>query len=178
MEKQTQNRAGRLRAGLLSLLAVAALAGLDQLIKAWAVAVLQPRGSMPFLPGVVELQFVLNDGMAFSMLSGRRGLLLGATGLILAALLLILLLRRMALVERAVWVLVAGGGIGNFIDRARTGAVVDYLNFQFMQFPVFNFADICVTVGVALLILLLLLDLRRESAAPPADAPKPSHGDS
>ena len=73
--------------------------------------------------------------------------------------------------------LVAGGGIGNFIDRARTGAVVDYLNFQFMQFPVFNFADICVTVGVALLILLLLLDLRRESAAPPADAPKPSHGD-
>ena len=94
MEKQTQNRAGRLRAGLLSLLAVAALAGLDQLIKAWAVAVLQPRGSMPFLPGVVELQFVLNDGMAFSMLSGCRGLLLGATGLILAALLLILLLVR------------------------------------------------------------------------------------
>lgn len=170
MDKQTQTPARRLRCALLSLLGVAALAGLDQFIKAWAVAVLQPRGSMPFLPGVLELRFVLNDGMAFSMLSGRRWLLLGATGLILAALLVMLLVRRMPLPERVVWVMVAGGGIGNFIDRARTGAVVDYLNCLFIDFPVFNFADICVTVGVALLILLLALDLRREAAAP-------DHGD-
>lgn len=153
-----------LRAGALSLLGVAALAGIDQLLKAWATAALAGGGA-PLLPGLLELRYVLNDGMAFSMLSGRRWLLLGATGLILAVVVLMLLLRPLPRAERVVWVLVAGGGIGNFIDRARTGAVVDYLNFLFIDFPVFNFADICVTVGVGLLLVLLAAELRREHRA-------------
>ena len=74
---------------------------------------------------------------------------------------MLLVVRRMPLPERLVWTLVLGGGLGNFIDRARTGVVVDYLNFQFISFPVFNFADICVCVGVGLLILLLVADMGR-----------------
>ena len=49
--------------------------------------------------------------------------------------------------------LVVGGGVGNLIDRIRTGVVVDYLNCLFINFPVFNFADVCICVGVGLLVL-------------------------
>lgn len=57
---------------LFNLAAVAALVGIDQLIKLWAVQVLQPVGAMPLIPHVVELRFVLNPGMAFSLLSGKQ----------------------------------------------------------------------------------------------------------
>ena len=55
---------------IFNLLCVAALVGLDQAIKFWAVSALQPVGAMPLIPHVVELRFVLNQGMAFSLLSG------------------------------------------------------------------------------------------------------------
>lgn len=142
-----------------------ALAALDQLIKIWATTYLLPVGSMPLVPGFVELQYVLNDGMAFSLLSGQRWLLIVVTGAVLLVVAAALLFYKMSRLERIVWMLVLGGGLGNLIDRVRTGVVVDYLNFQFIEFPVFNFADICVCTGVGLLILSLLLDLRRERRA-------------
>lgn len=145
-----------------------ALAGLDQLLKIWATNYLLPLGSAPLIPGFIELRYVLNDGMAFSMLSGQRWLLITVTGMVLLVVAGMLLFRRMPRLERIVWMLVLGGGLGNLIDRVRTGVVVDYLNFQFIDFPVFNFADICVCVGVGLLILSLVLDLmqeRRQNAA-------------
>ena len=64
---------------LFNLAAVAALVGIDQLIKLWAVQVLQPVGAMPLIPHVVELRFVLNQGMAFSLLSGKQLFLIIAT---------------------------------------------------------------------------------------------------
>lgn len=142
-----------------------ALAALDQLIKVWATAYLLPVGSMPLIPGFIELRYVLNDGMAFSLLSGRRWLLIGVTGVVLLAVAIALIVHKMPRLERIVWMLVLGGGLGNLIDRVRTGVVVDYLNFQFIDFPVFNFADICVCTGVGLLVLSLLLDLRKERRA-------------
>ena len=51
-----------------------------------------------------------------------------------------------------------GGGIGNLIDRVLNGEVVDYINLLFMRFAVFNFADICVCVGVALWVLVIFLE--------------------
>ena len=70
---------------LFNLAAVAALIGIDQLIKLWAVQVLQPVGAMPFIPHVVELRFVLNPGMAFSLLSGKQLFLIIATSAALLA---------------------------------------------------------------------------------------------
>ena len=58
-------------------------------------------------------------------------------------------------------VLVLGGGIGNLIDRIAEGRVVDYINLLFMRFAVFNFADICVCVGMGLWILAIILEERR-----------------
>ena len=99
-------------------------------------------------------------------------LLLTGTGVLLAVA-IALIVHKMPRLERIVWMLVLGGGLGNLIDRVRTGVVVDYLNFQFIDFPVFNFADICVCTGVGLLVLSLLLDLRKERRAA-ASAPAQS----
>ena len=144
---------------LFNLAAVAALVGIDQLIKLWASNVLQPVGAMPLIPHVVELRFVLNQGMAFSLLSGKQLFLIVATS---AALLLVayeLFFRsRGKLLQRIAFILVLGGGIGNLIDRVLNGEVVDYINLLFMNFAVFNFADICVCVGVALWVLVIFLE--------------------
>lgn len=142
----------------LSVLAAALLVGVDQLIKQWATAVLQPQGAVTILPGVVELRYYLNDGMAFSMLAGQRGLLIGVTSVMLVCVLIVLLVRKMHPCERVAWTLVLGGGIGNLIDRFASGVVVDYINFLFVDFAVFNFADICITTGIALLIVWILYD--------------------
>ena len=144
---------------VFDLIAVAALIGIDQAIKLWAVGVLQPVGAMPLIPHVVELRFVLNQGMAFSLLSGKQLFLIIATSAALLAVAYGLFFRsRGKRLQQAALVLVLGGGIGNLIDRVLNGEVVDYINLLFMRFAVFNFADICVCVGVGLLILDVLLD--------------------
>ncbi len=133
---------------IFNLLCVAALVGLDQAIKFWAVSALQPVGAMPLIPHVVELRFVLNQGMAFSLLSGNAALV--AYWLFFRS--------RNNRLQQAALILVLGGGIGNLIDRVLNGEVVDYINLLFMRFAVFNFADICVCVGVALWVLVIFLE--------------------
>ena len=152
-------------AKLISLVAAALLVAADQGIKAWATAQLMPVGVMAVLPGIVELRYILNDGMAFSMLAGKQGILIGVTSLMLIGVLVWLLRGDMPLLERISWTLVLGVGIGNLIDRVLNGVVVDYINVLFMHFAVFNFADICVCCGVGLLILSILLDGRHGKAA-------------
>ena len=133
---------------VFNLLAAAALIGIDQAIKLWATNVLQPIGAMPLIPHVVELRFVLNPGMAFSLLSGKQLFLIIATSI----------------------ALILAGGIGNLIDRVLNGEVVDYINLLFMQFAVFNFADICVCVGVGLWVLVIFLEeLHAENGQSPKE---------
>lgn len=154
---------------IINLLCVAALVGIDQWIKAWAVAVLEPVGAMPLIPHVVELRFVLNQGMAFSLLSGKQLLLILATSAALLAVAYWLFFRcRGKLLQQAAFILVLGGGIGNLIDRVLNGEVVDYINLLFMRFAVFNFADICVCVGVGLWVLDLFLEEYKNAPDEPA----------
>ena len=157
---------------LVNLLCIAALVVIDQLIKAWAVAELMPVGSMQLIPHVVELRFVLNQGMAFSLLSGKQLFLIIATSaaLLLIAYWLFFRSRNSSVLQRIAFVLVLGGGIGNLIDRVLNGEVVDYINLLFMRFAVFNFADICVCVGVGLWVLVIFLD---ELHAPSESTNKP-----
>ena len=144
---------------VIKLALVALLVAADQGIKFWASNVLQPVTAMPVLPGVVELRFVMNDGMAFSMLSGKQTFLIIVTSLALGAVAYLLFNKKIfGRVGNAGLLLVLAGGIGNLIDRVMNGVVVDYINLLFMNFAVFNFADSCVCVGVGLLILDVLLD--------------------
>ena len=148
----------------LSLLAAVLLVAVDQLIKWWATEVLQPMGAMTLLPGVVELRYYLNDGMAFSMLSGRQGLLIAVTSIVLIGVLFMLVRRKMHPMERVAWTLILGGGVGNLIDRVLNGVVVDYVNVLFVDFAVFNFADMCITGGVILLMAWVLRDSFKKEA--------------
>lgn len=142
--------------GFISIAAAAVLVVIDQMLKSWATAELLPVGSMTLIPHVVELRYSLNEGMAFSLLWGKQGFLIAVTSVALLVLLGYLLLRKMPVLERIAWTMVLGGGVGNLIDRIVSGQVVDYINFLFMDFAIFNFADICVTVGVALLFVYVL----------------------
>lgn len=166
-------RTGLCRGGLL-LIFSAVLVGLDQAVKLWARRVLEPVGTMPFIPYLLQLRYVLNTGAAFSMLEGRQLLLTLVTSVVLAGVGGYLILNPpKKKLEYAAWVLILAGGIGNLIDRASRGAVVDLFDTLFMNFAVFNVADICITVGFALLLLFYLLQElseRKKAATGAGDA--------
>ena len=97
--------------------------------------------------------------MAFSLLSGKQLFLILATSAALLLVAYLLFFRsRGKLLQQIAFILVLAGGIGNLIDRVLNGEVVDYINPLFIDFAVFNFADILVCVGVALWVLVILLE--------------------
>ena len=135
----------------LSILLGLALLALDQGVKHFITATLPLGETRPLLPGLVELKTVHNYGAAWSSFSGMRWLLVLATSCIVLAI-LVLLLRRV--VRHPLGVLAGGlivsGGLGNILDRVRLGYVVDMFNFQFISYPVFNVADMCIVCGCLL----------------------------
>ena len=132
----------------VSLILAAVLLAADQWVKYWTVTHLALGESCPLLPGFVELLRVHNYGAAWSSFSGMRWLLVGVTAVIVAAVAFVLARR---IVRHPLGVLacalIISGGLGNIIDRLRLGYVVDMFNFQFMSYPEFNVADICVVCG-------------------------------
>ena len=165
---------------LITLTATALLVAVDQGLKAWASANLAPVGSMPLIPGFIELRFHLNSGAAFSVLEGKQLFLILFTGAALLAVAWYLLFKRPKRpVEYIGWLLVLAGGLGNLIDRVLHGEVVDYFNFLFMNFAVFNFADVLITTGIGLLILTLVLDeiVRKKQPDAPNAGPTPPETD-
>ena len=132
----------------VSLILAAVFLAADPWVKYWTVTHLALGESCPLLPGFVELLRVHNYGAAWSSFSGMRWLLVGVTAVIVAAVAFVLARR---IVRHPLGVLacalIISGGLGNIIDRLRLGYVVDMFNFQFMSYPVFNVADICVVCG-------------------------------
>ena len=128
--------------------AAAGLLALDQWLKAWITQNLPLGEAMPLIPKFVELRTVHNYGAAWSSFSGQRWLLIAVTALIMAAV-VFLLVRRIVRHPLGICActLILSGGVGNLIDRVRMGYVVDMFNFLFMDYPVFNVADICVVCG-------------------------------
>ena len=131
----------------------------DQALKLWTVANLALYESAPLLPGIVELRYIQNTGGGFSILTGHTWLLAAVT-VVLMLVIAYVLVKKIFTHPLAVWtlVIVLGGGIGNLIDRVRLGYVVDMFNLQFMNYPVFNIADIlvvCGAIGFSVYYLLL-----------------------
>ena len=144
---------------MLYLLVVALCIIADQALKLWTVANLALYESMPLLPGIVELYYIRNTGGGFSILTGHTWLLTVLT-VVLMGILAALLIKKVFTHPLAVWTLtlIIGGGLGNLIDRVRLGYVVDMFNVTFMNYPVFNIADIfvvCGAIGFAVYYLLL-----------------------
>ena len=129
----------------------ALLLAADQYVKFWTVSHLAEGGSAPLIPGFVELLRVHNYGAAWSSFSGMRWLLLGVTSAIVLAVVWAVAKRRVRHpLGLTAAMLIISGGLGNILDRARLGYVVDMFNFQFMSYPVFNVADICIVCGAVL----------------------------
>ena len=119
----------------------------DRYVKLLIMQNLDLGGTATLLPGLLRLQHVRNDGAAWSSFSGARWLLVGVTALGLGALFwFVTRLVRHPLGVWSIW-LVIGGGVGNLIDRLQFGYVVDMFATEFINFPVFNVADIFVTCG-------------------------------
>jgi len=135
---------------LFALLAAGGLV-FDQWLKAYMTANIPLGQTQPLIPGIIELRTVHNYGAAWSSFSGQRWLLVIVTCCIVAAVAWCLIRRivRHPLGVAACFMVVSGG-IGNIIDRVRLGYVVDMFNLLFMEYPVFNVADIFVVCGAIL----------------------------
>ena len=145
------------------------LVGVDQLTKYLAAVYLAPVGTASFLPGIMELRYVENDGMAFSMLSGRQTLLIMVTSITIGALVWYLFFKKPPMrAERVALCLIIAGGLGNLIDRVAAGRVIDFFATTFINFAVFNVADCFVCVGAALFVIAVLrqeLNAKKEQKA-------------
>lgn len=145
---------------LTTILLSALLVMMDQLSKILVVGFLKERGSVEIVPGVLEFRYVENRGAAFSLLAGRQGFLIVVTAIALLACAYVLLFKKpKRRMDYYGLLLIFSGGLGNLIDRILNQYVVDFINFTFVNFAVFNLADIFVTAGFA---LLLVSALRQE----------------
>ena len=145
---------------MLYILAIILGVAADQALKLWTVANLALYESASLLPGIVELMYIQNTGGGFSILTGPTWLLTGIT-MVLMLVIAVLLVKKVFSHPMAMWMLtlILSGGIGNLIDRVRLGYVVDMFNLQFMNYPVFNIADILVVIGaIGFAVYYLLLD--------------------
>lgn len=137
---------------LVALSASATVFAVDYVSKVFVRNTLALTGeSVPFIPGVLSFRFVANTGAAFSMGAGM-GLLFAAFAAVVVAAIVLYLGRtkKVSKVETLGLGLVAGGAIGNAVDRLALGYVVDFIATDFIDFPVFNIADIGICVGVFL----------------------------
>jgi len=150
----------------------AVLVAADQLIKVWAVNELAEGVSKQFLKisdsEIINFTYTENTGAAFSIMSGKQWFTIGfaTIALVIFAVYVIKSYRdsRPAMIFSA---MVISGGIGNLIDRIRIGYVVDYIEVRLFRFAIFNFADICVTVGIFLLVVYVMFFYNRKKSDVP-----------
>jgi len=131
---------------------------LDQWTKLLAVKDLMPIGSTVLLDGVLGLRYVENTGAAFGMLKGQRWffIVLSTVAIIAISIYLVKCRKTIPPLLGVSLAMIVGGGIGNQIDRIANGYVVDFLEFLFVDFAIFNVADCFVTVGAFLIVIDLL----------------------
>lgn len=155
---------------------ILAVCVLDQLTKVWTMDVIAAANSIsadalvngctkPLFEGVLHLTYLENPGMSFGLLADHRWvfLTLSTVGILALFAYLIYIKGEDKLLSVSL-ALVIGGGVGNMFDRLTLGYVVDFFDFRLFSFWkwIFNFADACVCVGAALMILAVLLSYKKE----------------
>ena len=147
----------QLKRGCKGIWLVLPLIALDRILKQLVANLLAPRGVKEVVPGVISWAYAENRGAAFSMMSGR-GILLIVLSVILVAALTVYLFRHPDMkkgLRYGLWMIVAGG-IGNLYDRIAYGFVVDFIRLDFINFAIFNPADVFICAGAALAALSML----------------------
>jgi len=135
---------------------------MDQISKMWAVSVLENGSDIKIIGDFLGFTYVENRGAAFGMLQNQIWFFVIVTVVMIVVLTYIFFnTKNITNVSKLSLTLIAGGAIGNFIDRVKLGYVVDFIHIKFgrfYDFPVFNIADSLVVCGTILLILLMLLN--------------------
>lgn len=157
------------------LIIAGAVIGLDQLTKLWVVRSLTLYESREVIPGLLNITYLTNKGAAFGFLASQTGAWRHYLFLTLAAVALVVIgvawsrLRYAHPLYPVSLSLIAGGALGNLIDRLRHGAVVDFLDVHYRGYhwPAFNVADSAISVGVAVFFIANILE---EKAKRRADA--------
>ena len=161
---------------IIQILLFLVLIAIDQLTKYWAVIRLKDQPSIPLIKNVLELRYLENKGAAFGFLQNKQWLFYVITVIVLIAIAFVFVriiklsnqymqleaekIRKKTLKDRTVLnyvlAILAAGAIGNLIDRIAHTYVVDFIYFRLINFPIFNFADICVTCSAIFLVIFLV----------------------
>ena len=143
------------------ILFVIGIVAADQITKYLTVLYIPSLGAQPFLPGLLQFNYVQNTGAAFSSFEGQQWLFALIFLVFTLGIFYEYFRKRMPFSNFERWMIAAiyAGGLGNMIDRLRLGYVVDMIETQFMEFPVFNVADCFITCGcIALFVSLGLFN--------------------
>ena len=149
----------------IGIVLIAALVFLDQFTKHLAVLHLKDQPNIIWVKGVMELEYLENRGAAFGILQNQQWLFILLFFLFVTA--VIIFYCRMPhdkkyLPVQIISLFLIAGGLGNLIDRIRLGYVIDFFYFSLINFPIFNVADIYVTVGMVILFILLIFYYKEE----------------
>ncbi|PWT97405.1 MAG: signal peptidase II [Candidatus Melainabacteria bacterium] len=132
----------------------------DLFTKAWARSYLPENESLPFLPPLLKLTRVTNSGAAFSLGHGNGQAVALISSLVFVGLLAWSIKRYRSedrpLLEEIGIAMVLGSAFGNLLERYYFGRVTDFLEFQFIHFPIFNVADLLIDVGIGLILITML----------------------
>ncbi len=149
---------------VITAMSIAVLLSLDQIIKLLVIEYLEPIGSLPLVDGFIQLNYAENTGAAFGSFSGYTWLLSLFTFVVIVAGLVYLFSGKLKFgVEYVCVSLMLAGGLGNLIDRVFRGFVVDYIEPLFIDFAIFNFADILVTCSAVVLVIWMLYGIFKDA---------------
>lgn len=151
---------------LLYIFIILSIVGLDQYTKKLVVVLMNEKSEVPIIKGFFNIVYTENYGAGFSILQNQRILLILVPIIVVCVIIGYLFIKKnLSKFEIASLLFIAGGAIGNLIDRAFKGYVVDFLDFIFFgyHYPSFNVADSFITVGAIMLIIYLFIIERKHA---------------
>lgn len=159
------------------------LIAIDQLSKYWVVQTLKGKPDVPIIKDAIVFRYLENNGAAFGFMENKQILFYIITVVVLAIVVYVTITinKRLnsyiklddslfkiktfhnGIILNYALVILGAGAIGNFIDRVAHSYVVDFIYFKFINFPIFNFADICVTCSAIFLVIFFLFVYKEDT---------------
>ncbi|ALV21225.1 MAG: signal peptidase II [Carnobacterium sp.] len=146
----------------------AVIIGVDQWTKYLTVAHIDLYEVVEVIPGVLSWMYIRNTGAAWSILEGKMWFFYLVTIVVVGV--VVVYLQKYGKNSRLLSIALAfilAGSIGNFIDRLRVEYVIDMVRLEFINFPIFNVADMALSIGVVLMILYVFLDEKKQKKNSP-----------
>ena len=163
---------------IISMIIVALIVVADQVSKILVVANIPLRSSVEVIPNIFRFTYIQNDGAAFGMLDDHRWVFMSfSTIAIIGICVYLFAFRPKNRYLQITLAMLAGGGIGNMIDRILLGYVIDFIDVRLIHFAIFNVADSFITVSAFMLMGYLILDTVREFKEEKAKAQKAAESD-